>query len=188
LFVVAATVYASGAGRDPQEIVAYYSIQTNRLTQIAGFAVLSVALALFALFVASVRALVDRSEPWSSLILGAGYATLICLLIANTMWAASAFTSVIERGYTIDPKSHLLIEDTGFAFLVAGGVVGATFVASTSIAISRTTWLPKWLAWTGLPTVIALLGVFWYLPLFVFFMWIVVISLSGLAWRRSLSQ
>ena len=184
LFIVAAILYANGAGRDPQEIVAYYSRQANRLAQIEGFAVLSIGLALFGLFVSSIRALLQPEEPWSSVILGAGFATLICLLIANTLWASSAFTSVIEANYVIDPRSHLLIEDTGFAFLVAGGVMGALFVGSTSFAMARAIWFPRWLAWSGVPVVIALLSVYWYLPLFAFFVWIVVVGVSGLVVRR----
>ena len=185
LFVVAAVIYGNGAGRQPEEIVAYYAVQSNRLAQIGGFAVLTVALALFALFVASVRASVAPDEPWSSLILGAGVAALVCLLVANTLWASSAFTSVIETEYVIDPRTHLLFEDSGFAFLVAGGVMGATFVAATSLAMSRTAGFPAWLVWLGLPVAIALLAVYWYLPLFAFFVWIGAVSLYGLAQRPS---
>ena len=178
-------IYGGGAGRRPDEIVSYYSVASNRLAQIAGFAFLAVGLALFGLFVASVRASVAPDEPWSSLILGAGTATLVCLLVANTLWASSAFTSVIEQEYVIDPKSHLLFEDSGFAFLVAGGVMGATFVAATSLAMSRTAGFPAWLAWLGLPVAVALLAVYWYLPLFAFFVWIGAVSLYGLAQRPS---
>jgi hypothetical protein len=179
LFVVAAVIYGNGAGRNPDEIVAYYAVPSNRLAQISGFALLTVGLALFALFVASVRASVSPDEPWSSLILGAGVAMLVCLLIANTLWASSALTSVIEPEYVIDPKTHLLFEDSGFAFLVAGGVMGATFVTATSVAMARTAGLPAWLAWLGLPVALALLAVYWYLPLFAFFAWIAVICIVG---------
>jgi hydantoinase/oxoprolinase-like protein len=46
----------------------------------------------------------------SFLMFGTGLATVLCLVIANTLWASSAFTAVIERGYVIDPNSHLLLE------------------------------------------------------------------------------
>ena len=179
LFVIAAVVYGNGAGRHPEEIVAYYAVPANRLAQIGGFAVLTLGLAFFALFVASVRAQVAPDEPWSSLMLAAGTATLMCLLVANTLWASSAFTSVIETGYSIDPRSHLLFEDAGFSFLVAGGVMGATFVGATSVAMSRTAGVPAWLVWLGLPVGVALLAVYWYLPLFVFFVWIAAVSVVG---------
>lgn len=185
LFVIAAVIYGNGAGRDPDEIVAYYAVAANRLAQIGGFAALTVGLAFFALFVASVRAQVAPDEPWSSLILVAGTATLVCLLVANTLWASSAFTSVIERDYVIDPRSHLLFEDAGFSFLVAGGVMGAAFVGATSVAMSRTAGAPPWLVWLGLPAALALLAVYWYLPLFAFFAWIAVVSFRGLGAKVS---
>lgn len=188
LFVVAAVVYGNGAGRHPGEIEAYYAVPANRLAQIGGFAVLTVGLAFFALFVASVRAQVAPDEPWSSLILAAGTATLMCLLVANTLWASSAFTSVIETGYSIDPRSHLLFEDAGFSFLVAGGVMGATLVAATSLAMSRTAGVPAWLVWLGLPVGVALLAVYWYLPLFALFLWIAAVSVQGLRLNLSAGE
>ena len=184
-FVLAAVVYGNGAGRHPDEIVAYYSAPANRLAQIGGFAALSVGLALFGVFVASVRAQVVPDEPWSSLILVGGTATLVCLLIANTLWASSAFTSVIEPDYVIDPRTHLLFEDSGFAFLVAGGVMGAAFVGATSVAMSRTAGFPAWLVWLGLPAAVAMLAVYWYLPLFAFFVWIAAVSIQGFGRKLS---
>jgi hypothetical protein len=185
LFVIAAVVYGNGAGRYPDEITAYYAVQANRLAQIGGFALLTLSLASFAVFVASVRAQLAPNEPWSSLILAAGVATLVCLLVANTLWASSAFTGTIEPNYNIDPRSHLLMEDAGFAFLVAGGVMGATLVSAASVAMSRTVGYPRWLVWLGLPVSVALLAVYWYLPLFAFFVWVVAVALLGLMRKPS---
>src|SRR5215471_5307257 len=113
-FVVGATLYGSGAGRDSDEIVAYYSQQANRLAQIEGFAIVTAGLVLLAAFVAGLRAVATHSEPWSSLMFGSGMATVVCLVMANTLWASSAFTTVIERGYVIDVYWYLPL----FAFLV----------------------------------------------------------------------
>lgn len=185
LFTVAAILYGNGAGRHPNEIVAYYAVPANRFAQVAGFAALTAGLVLFAVFVASLRAQVARDEPWSSLILGAGFATLLCLLVANTLWASSAFTTIIETDYVIDPKAHLLLEDSGFAFLVAGGAMGATFVAAASFAMARSSGFPSWLAWLGLPVSLALLAVYWYVPLFAFLLWIAIVSVRGLMQKPS---
>jgi hypothetical protein len=184
-FTVAAILYGNGAGRYSDQIVAYYSNQANRLAQIEGFVTLTIGLVLFAVFVAGLRAVATRSEPWSSLMFGTGLATVLCLVIANTLWASSAFTTVIESGYVIDPKSHLLLEDSGFAFLVAGGGMGAAFVIATSLGAFRDQLLPRWLVWLGLPVACALMAVYWYLPLFAFFVWIVLVSVVGLRLRRA---
>jgi len=179
-FVIGATLYGNGAGRYSQEIVAYYSQQANRLAQIEGFATLTAGLVLLVAFVSGLRSIATNSEPWSSLMFGTGMATVVCLVIANTLWASSAFTTVIERGYVIDPRSHLLLEDSGFTFLVAAGAMGAAFVAATSLGGVRDGLLPTWLAWLGLPVAVALLAVYWYLPLFVFLVWIVLVSIVSL--------
>jgi hypothetical protein len=52
----------------------------NRLAQIEGFATLTIGLVLFAVFVAGLRAVATRSEPWSSLMFGTGLATVLCLV------------------------------------------------------------------------------------------------------------
>ena len=77
------------------------------------------------------------------------------------------------------------MEDAGFAFLVAGGVMGATLVSAASVAMSRTVGYPRWLVWLGLPVSVALLAVYWYLPLFAFFVWVVAVALLGLMRKPS---
>jgi len=135
---------------------------------------------LLALFVAGLRWQATRTEPWSSLMFGTGMALVLCLAIANTLWASSAFTELIEKSYVIDPKSHLLFEDSGFAFLVSGGAMGAAFVATTSIGGAMDRLLPRWVAWLGLPVSLALLAVYWYWPLAAFFVWIAVVGVLEL--------
>ena len=182
LFIFAAVLYGSGAGRQPDEIVAYYG-SGGRWAQVAGFAVLTAGLAFFAVFVASLRALLGPAEPWSSLSLLAGVATLMCLLIANTLWASSAFTSIIETGYVIDPRTHLIFEDAGFTFLVAGGAMAALLVAAASLAMAAGAVFPRWLSWLGAPVAVALLGTYWYVPLFALFLWIAMVA--GFALKHS---
>jgi hypothetical protein len=187
LFIIGAAVYANGAGSDGPEIVAYYANPANRAAQIEGFFVVTAALAFFAFFVASIRSLVARAEPWSTLTLTAGTATLICLLIANTLWASSAFTTVIEHDYAVDPRTHLMFEDSGFTFVVAGGVMAAAFVVATSVLVLKDRGFPRWVGWLGVPVAGSLLAAYWYLPVFAFFVWIVVIGMVGLVRRRRVS-
>lgn len=179
-FVAAATVYAGGAGRFSAEIIAYYSQPSNRLAQVTGFAILMVGLALLMAFVAGLRTVATRTEPWSSLMYGSGVAMVLCLVVANTLWASSAFTTMIEPSYQIDPKSHLLFEDSGFAFLIAGGVMGAAFVGTTSVGAALDRLWPAWLSWLGIPVGAALLAVYWYLPLFAFLVWMALVSVVAL--------
>ncbi len=175
-FALGATLYSSGAGRSSDEISSYYADPSRWSAQLYGFAALTVGLVLFTLFVAGLRALSGRREPWSSAAFGTGICAVICLMVANTLWASSAFTVLIERGYTIDPRSHLLMEDAGFAFLIAAGAMGAGFVSAYSVAAHLDRLLPKWLVWLGVPVAVALLAVYWYFPLFGFFVWILAVS------------
>jgi hypothetical protein len=71
-------------------------------------------------------------------VLGAGALTGALLLGADTLWAATAITAQHEHGYLLDPGTHLIVEDAGFAFFLAAMLAAMAFVAGASVAILRT--------------------------------------------------
>src|SRR5436190_24005733 len=112
-FVVSAlaaiALFGSGAGRRPSEIVAYYGNHGDRTRQIAGFYALGVGVLFFVWFAGVLGRTLD-----APLILAAGTLTGALLFGADALWAATAVTVQHERGFVLDPNSHLLIEDAGF--------------------------------------------------------------------------
>jgi hypothetical protein len=128
-FVVGAVIYGNGAGTSASEITAYYARDSDRLRQIVGFAFVLAALVFFIVFVAALRRALPTGVG-ADTILAAGIGVAILIAAANALWAASAFTVEIEPNYHIDPRTHLLVEDAGFALLLSAAAFGIAFVAA----------------------------------------------------------
>jgi hypothetical protein len=163
LFAVGAAVYGSGAGSSDMEIAAYYADHGNRLHQLIGFALVAAAAVLLAVFAAGLR-------PRAAVVSGALSAAL--LLVANALWAASAFTVELESSYRLSPATHLLLEDPGFACFVSAAAAAIPLVVAVSL--ERAT--PRWLAGFGVAAAVALAASYFYFPYFVFLVWVACVS------------
>jgi hypothetical protein len=115
LFVIAVILFGSGAGRQPAGIAAYYGDHGDRVRQIAGFYALGVAV-LFFIWFSSVLC----RELDAPLLLASGALTGALLLGADGLWAATAITVQHEQGFLLDPSTHLIVEDAGFALFQVG--------------------------------------------------------------------
>jgi hypothetical protein len=163
LFAAGAAVYGSGAGSSDAEIAAYYASHHNRLHQLLGFGLVAAAGVLLAVFAAGFA-------PRVAIVGGVLSAAL--LLVANALWAASAFTVELEPGYVVDPRTHLLFEDGGFACFVSAAAAAIPLVIGVSL--ERTT--PRWLAGFGLVAAVGLALSYFYFPFFVFLAWVACAS------------
>jgi hypothetical protein len=172
LFAVAATLYAGGAGSTQTDITAYYSDSSAYAHQIEGFAVLTAAsLALVVFVVVSTRSLVARGLL-SDVAIASG--TIACgfLFLANTLWAATAFTVTIERSYAVSASTHLIVEDAAFACLVTSMAAALPWVLITSFGGRA----PRWLIPVGVISSIGQVLAYWYLPLGAFLLWVAVVG------------
>jgi hypothetical protein len=167
-FAAAAALYGSGAGSRPAEIAAYYADHGDRARQIAGFAVLLAGCVLLLVYVGRLC----RSTRAGFAVLGSGIAAAALLALANALWAASAFTVVLESGYRIAPRTHLLIEDAGFATLVSAAALAIPFVVGTSVGAVRAGGFPRWFVPLGALAALGLAAAYWYVPLAAFLLWI----------------
>jgi hypothetical protein len=170
--MLAIALYGSGAGRQPAEIVSYYGDHGDRVRQIAGFYVLAVGVVFLVWFAAILRSTLE-----APFVLAAGTLTGALLLAADALWAATAITVQHEHGYVLEPATHLIVEDAGFAFFVAAMLSAMAFVGAVSIAILRTRALPITLGLIGLPVAASLAAAWYYLPLFALLAWILAVSL-----------
>jgi hypothetical protein len=167
-FTAAAVLYGSGAGTTVEEIAAFYASQSDRARQIAGFAVMLVALVALLIFVAELH----KALHGPGLMLVSGTVTGCLLIAANALWAASAFTVELEPGYVIDPRSHLLVEDAGFVLFVSSAVAAIPLVAATSVAILRRRLARRWFGWAGVPVSAALAVSYWFEAYLAFLAWV----------------
>lgn len=171
-FAAAAALYGSGAGSRPAEIAAYYARSGDRARQIAGFVVLLAGCVLLLLFVGRLA----RVAGIGNAALGSGIAATALLALANALWAASALTVELEPGYRIDPSAHLLVEDAGFAVLVAAAALAIPFVVASSVRAVRTSGFPRWFVSLGGLATLGLSTAYWYWPLAAFLLWIACAS------------
>lgn len=171
-FAVSVALYGSGARSDPAGIVAYYSSSTDRLRQIAGFAVLLVGCVFLLVYVVVLTRDVVSEEPLATVALLSGCAGTLLLAAGNALWASSAFTAQLEPDYRMSPQAHLLIEDAAFAVIVSGMALAIPCVAVTSLAAARSRRLPRWFALLGAVAVVGLAAAYWYWPLAAFLAWI----------------
>ena len=116
---------------------------------------------------------------------GPGVAFLACFVVAAILYGGGAGSGAREiatyyehhagRQVAYHParRSHLLVEDAGWAVIVSGAAPAIPFV----IAVSRAS--PKrWFRALGAITVPALATAYWYAPLAVFLAWIVAADLN----------
>jgi len=171
-FLVAVALFGSGAGRHPAEIAAYYGDHGDRIRQIAGFYALGVAV-LFLVWFAGTLCRVLHAP----LVLAAGTLTGALLLAAGALWTATAVTVQHEQVFVLDPNTHLIVEDAGFALFLAAMLAALGFVATASAAILRTRALPRTLGLLGFPVAASLAAAWYYVPLIALLAWVLAVSL-----------
>ncbi len=172
LFALGATLYGAGAGSRQQEITAYYASSRSRLHQIEGFAVLLVASVLLMLYVAVLRRRTVRDALMGDVAILSGAAAVAFLMLANALWATTAFTVQIQGSYEVAAESHLLIEDAAFICLVTGMAAAIPWVLVTSFSGVRNGELPSWFAVLGVIAMVGQALAYWYLPLIGFLLWV----------------
>jgi hypothetical protein len=88
----------------------------------------------------------------------------------------------------LDPSTHLIVEDAGFALFLASMLAATGFVASASVAILRTRRLPRALGVVGLLVAANLAAAWYYVPLFALLGWVIVTSLLCLRPRPAVNH
>jgi hypothetical protein len=183
-FAIAAVLYGSGAGFQQREISAYYADSGNRIHQIEGFAVLLAGCILLMVYVAVLQRFVAEGSLMRQVGAISGTGAVVFLMLANALWASTAFTVEIQRGYTVDAGSHLLLEDAAFVCLITAMVAAIPWVLITSISGARTGAMPRWVALLGIVASVGQLLAYWYVPLVGFLLWVATGSILFVRQRR----
>ena len=165
-----ASWYASGSHQDSQ-FIGFFLFLAGTLCVIAFFAAVRERLAQ-----------VDHSEM-GALAFGAGIASAVMGVLAIILFVAPAFVAGDTDASDVVPGTFRMLNDAGYACWVTGTVIGAITVWATSAVAIRTGVLPRWFGWVGVAVGIAQLGAIFFLPIFLFWAWIVVAG-ALLTWRR----
>jgi len=170
-FVLGAAFYGNGAGNSALDITAYYARESERLRQIADFAVALAALLCFLVFVAALRRALPSGVA-ADTVLAAGTSVPI-LLGAAMLSGPRARSPSLEPSYHIDPRTLLLVEDAGFVLFVSAGAVGITFVGAALLPRR----FRRWFVWVSISVLGALAAAYWYIPFSAFLAWVLVAGL-----------
>lgn len=177
LFGLAAALYAGGAGSSQTAISAYYADAGSWAHQIEGFAVLTGGGLAMMVYVVTLSRRLVRDGWWREVSVVSGTIGVVFLMLANTMWAATAFTVLIQGSYSVAATSHLLIEDMAFLCLVTGMAAAIPWVLIVSFSGASDGATPRWFAALGVVAAAGQLLSYWYLPLAAFLLWVIVGSL-----------
>ena len=186
LFGVAATLYAGGAGSSQGDVSAYYSDPGQWSHQIEGFGVLTIASLALMIFVVTLCQTLVRRDWWRGVALMSGTTGVVFLMLANMLWSATAFTVLIQHNYQVLATTHLLVEDAAFVGLVVAMAATIPWVLIVSWSGVRLGAMPGWFGALGVASAVAQALSYWYLPLAVFLLWVVVASvLLAVRWPTS---
>ncbi len=191
LFVVgiAMTVGNLPQGDDSaQEISNFYNDSGDRLQLIAGGYLMILAGVFFFWFLASLRTRLIAAEGEPSRLTPIAYGSGL-VFTGLLMASACAFISVAgdvsfggEKFASADAARYL--PELGYPLLVIAGMFAViAMIDAASIVIRRTGVLPVWIAYFGFVTAVILLASVFFIPMVLFVLWVVFVSVAMLRAR-----
>jgi uncharacterized protein DUF4386 len=167
---------------DPDaKIAAFYTSHSHQVRDIAAFFVFLAGILLFLGFLAALRSRLFDAEGapgrLTTLAFGSGVASAALFFLAIAVFTAPAFSANDTGKFQLDPNTYRLFNDLGYGLWVGGVVVAALLVWATSAIALRSAVLPKWFAWIGVLAGILQLFAIFFIPVFIFWGWILITSL-----------
>ena len=150
------------------KIATFYTSHSHQVSSMVGLLVFAVGILFLIVFFGAMR------EQLGAIASGAGIASAVLFFVSVAFLTGPAFAANDTARFHMDPNTFRLINDMSYVFWVGAVMVGAVVVFATSAAA----WdaLPRWFTRAGLVVgVILLFGVF-FLPAFVYWLWILVAS------------
>lgn len=182
-WVIAVLAGSDSPGTDETDaaIRDWYASSSNQNGDItAFFIVLAGALCVIAFFGALRERLADAEDSparISQLAFGAGLLSVAFTVLAVAMFVAPSFTASETSADDVVPSTYRLLQNAGYLMLVAGTIIGAIAVWSSSAIAFRRGVFPRWFAWLGVLAGIAQLAAIFFIPIMVYWAWILVASL-----------
>ena len=161
-------------------IRAWYASSSNQNGEIAAFFVFAAgALCLIGFFGALRERLADAEDSparISQLAFGAGLLSIALMLLAVIMFVAPASAAAETSSADVLPSTFRVLQNMGYMTLVAGTIIGAIAVWSTSAIALRRGVFPRWFAWAGVLVGVVQLGAVFFFPILLYCVWILVAS------------
>lgn len=129
-------------------------------------------------FLATLRERIAEAESpttaMAQLAFGAGIASAALWVIAVMFFAGPGFIAADTGAKDVVPATFRTLNDTGYLAWVGATVIGALTVWAASAVALRTAFLPRWFGWVGVLVGVIQLLAFFFIPAFVFWLWILV--------------
>ena len=170
------------------KIASYFASHSHQVRQILGWFIFLAGILLFVGFLAALRSrLVAAEGPGgrlSALAYGSGLISAALWAVALSAFQAPAFLANDTRAADLDPGAFRIFNDFGYEVWVAAVITGAILLWATAALALRTAMLPRWFAWISIDAGVVLLFAVVFIPVFVYWGWILVAS-GLLVWRRA---
>jgi hypothetical protein len=146
------------------------------------YALAALALLLFVVHLADwVRGAATGYDPVSTIVLVAGALFSLCVLIGAVGINQVALTDTFAGEIEIQSADVLKLSQTmGYGTFLIGAFFAALMIAIVSAAAQRRGLMPKWLVIAGYIVAIALLFAAFFLPMILFVLWVLAISILWL--------
>ena len=105
-------------------------------------------------------------------------------MVAIAIFQSPGFVASDTSKFSLDPNTFRILNDLGYSIWVGGAIVSALLVWATSAIALRSALLPKWFAWLAVVAGILQLFAIFFIPIFIFWGWIVLVGLF-LTFRRA---
>lgn len=169
------------------KIASYFGKHAHHSQAQIGFIVAVLGLMLLIWFFSQLRtriaALEGASPRLAALAFGGGVASAVLWLSAFALFSGPGYAADDTSKFHLDPNTYRLLSDTAYALWFSAIMVGALVVWASSAAAFRTGLFPRWFAWIGIAAGIVQLFAFAFVPVFVYWGWIVIAAV--LLWRRT---
>jgi hypothetical protein len=182
LMVVAFVVSGSTPDSDAPnaEIAAYMAKDSNQTKNLVAYIMVAVGILFLIVFYATLRARLAEAEGGvgraSDLVFGAGLVSVAFTFVGISLFVSTLLVAGDAEEFPLDPGFYRITQDLGYPLWVAGTMVGSLVAWGTAVVVRGTGLLPSWYAWfSAVVGVLCIVAVF-FIPIFVFLLWILVTS------------
>ncbi len=175
-------------GDSDAKITSYYASHSHQVRQIVAFFIFFAGVLLFLAFLTALRSRSIDAEGGtgrlSALGFGSGVVAAGLFMVALATFQSPAFAVNDTGKFSLDPNTFRLLNDLGYLIWIGAVIVAALLVWATSAIALRTGLLPRWFAWLAIVAGILQLFAIFFIPVFIFWGWVVLVGLF-LAFRRA---
>jgi hypothetical protein len=169
------------------KISAWYASSSHQNRQISAFFVFLAGVLCLIGFLGALRERLANSEDQppriSQVAFGAGLVSAALLVLGLISFAAPAFTASDTSASDVAPATFRMLNTVGYMSWVAAIIIAAITVWATAAIALRTRMLPNWYGWLGIIVGVIQLFAVVFIPIFVFWAWI-VLTAALFTWRR----